>query len=93
MIGAFALGSLVIFLLPLPLNFLFDLVLSALIGGGAATYAVLRSDEIGGAARTAGAAVVTAAAKVAELDDQYEVSKKVKSTVDEAIGSAKDAMK
>ena len=78
-LGSFAAGFLLIFLLPLFDGFFADLGLSAVLGGGALGYAALRKDVVGEYARKVGGVSVAAADKVKALDTQYGVSEKITS--------------
>jgi len=85
--SAAAIGAtLIFFLLPLfnIFGFLGDFVVSALIGGGAAAYCSLRTDEVGGYANQFGGYVMKALDKVEETKVLDQAKDKVAELVDKA---------
>jgi len=92
-IGAIAAGAALVFLLPLfEAGFINDVIFSTLAGGGAAAYAALRKDQVGTFTRSvtgrlAKKAATTTYEKVLEVEEEYQVTQKVK---DKAVEVAKD---
>lgn len=78
-----AAGAGLLFLLPLFPSGIADLLLSTLIGGGAAAYASLRKDAVGDAAQTVGENTLMAVDKVKDFEKENKVTETVKQKVDE----------
>jgi len=93
-VGATAAGFLLVFLLPLfPTAIGTDIVLSAIVGGGATAYAALRKDNIGDTTRTVvGKNAILAAEKAKELDKEYKVTETIKAKIEQAFSELKKAL-
>ena len=97
-LGAIAAGTGLLFLLNVfELGAIYDLGLSALIGGGLSGYAALRKDAFGDVSRSAGKVANKGAlatfAKAKELNEEYEVSDKAKKKAIETVKQVTEKLK
>ena len=75
------------------IGFFGDLALSGLFGGGALAYASLRKDAVGDVASKVGSLSLKATDKAAELNEEYEVTEKLKQKASDALSKLTTELK
>jgi len=89
-LGVVGFGTVLAFLLPIfEAGLIPDILFSALFGGGLAAYVGLRKDEAGTISRTTGRlankAALTTYKKAVDIEEEYEVSRKVREKAVETV--------
>jgi len=93
LVGAAAVGALAIFLLPLfEIGFFGDVALSALIGGGLASYLGLRNDVGSTTRKVVGRSAIVAAEKAKQYERKEQLAEKAKAKAADLWKEAKKSI-